>query len=31
MNWIELVLSIAFIALFIKIALCLVEDYNDVE
>ena len=31
MNWIEIILSIVFIALFIKIALCMIEDYNDAE
>jgi len=29
MNWIEIVLSILLIALFIKIGLCLFEEFND--
>jgi hypothetical protein len=31
MNWIEIILSIFFIALFIKITFCMIEDFNDVD
>jgi len=31
MNWIEIILSIFFIALFIKIGLCMIEEFTDVD